>query len=63
MKTKNFVQLSTYIFLIIGLLHLWRIISNWEATIGTVIIPTYASWIAIFITAVMVWNGYRLTSK
>jgi len=62
MKRNNYILISGLIFLIIGIVHLWRAINNWEVFVENWVIPGWVSWIAGVILIVMVawaFNEYK----
>lgn len=49
--TVSFI--SGLVFGIIAVLHVWRLISGWEAQIGGLAIPMWASGIAVVLSALL----------
>jgi hypothetical protein len=45
-------------FLVMGLLHLLRIIFGWQAEIGGLSIPFWASWLALPVMAALAYFGF-----
>lgn len=41
------------LFLIIAILHLWRVLAEWPATINNLAIPVSISWIAVVVACGM----------
>ena len=63
MNKKSYYKLVSSIFLIVGLLHLLRVLKGWEAVIGGVIIPIWFSWVAVALTFYLAFRGLSFASK
>jgi len=61
MDKKVYYKTVSTIFLIIGILHLLRIFQGWEAVIGGVVIPLWASWAAVIIAGYLSYRGFSLS--
>lgn len=59
MNQKTYNIVTGVIFLIIVILHLLRIILGWSATIGTIVIPIWLSWIALVVAGYLVYQGLK----
>ena len=57
--SKTYITITAGIFTLIALLHLARIIYGWEAMIGSVEIPMWASWLAVLAAGVLVLKGWK----
>jgi hypothetical protein len=51
------------LFLIIGLLHLWRAISGWPMFIGSWVVPVWFSYIVAIILLVMSWKAFHFSKN
>lgn len=60
MNAKSFYNLIGVIFSLIFILHSARIVFGWGAVIGTVVIPMWASYVAIAISAFLLYQIYKL---
>lgn len=60
MNQKNFSLTAGVLFLIIAFLHLLRIALGWHAVIGGVVIPLWASWLALFVAGYLAYQGINL---
>lgn len=49
------LQVSSGIFAVVALLHLWRIATSTPAIFGATIVPMWASWIAVAVAAGLSW--------
>jgi uncharacterized protein YacL len=59
MDQKAYNTITAVLFLIMGLLHLLRIIFGWPAQIGGLNIPIWASWLAVLVTGALAYFGFR----
>jgi hypothetical protein len=57
MNHKLYTSVSGMIFILVGLIHLWRIAMGYPLTLGEAIIPVWASWVAVVVTAFMAYQG------
>lgn len=63
MTHNAYLRTAAIIFLIIFALHMLRIIYGWEAQIGDLRIPLWASWVAVMIAGFLSVYGFRLSSR
>ncbi|MEK7151701.1 MAG: hypothetical protein AAB784_03255 [Patescibacteria group bacterium] len=63
MKHKVYSLVVAALFSIIAILHALRIARGWEAAIGDVTIPMWASWIAVFVAGFLAKIGWNLAKK
>jgi len=62
MFSKNlYLKEVAIIFLVIGVLHLWRAISSWPMNIGSWVVPIWASYVAGIILLLLSWKGFYLS--
>lgn len=59
MKQKTYSILTGVIFLVIAVLHFCRIVNRWDAMIGNLFVPMWASWIALLLAAFLAFQGLR----
>jgi hypothetical protein len=60
MNQKTFSFVGAVIFLLVALLHGLRLVYGWSAVIGGWSVPTWVSWAALVIAAVLSYQGFRL---
>ncbi|MEK6904718.1 MAG: hypothetical protein AABW87_03950 [Nanoarchaeota archaeon] len=53
------IKISAWIFLLIALLHLLRIILGWQAQIASWQVPTWASFVAVIIAGYLSYKLFR----
>ncbi|MBI3046669.1 MAG: hypothetical protein HYY86_04000 [Candidatus Harrisonbacteria bacterium] len=63
MSIKAFYSTVGAVFFLILVLHLARIIFGWNAVIGGVSIPMWASWIAVAVAAFLLYQGYKFSKQ
>ena len=63
MTQRNFTLSVSVIFLIITVLHLSRIIWDWQATLHTWNIPLWFSYVAVVVAGVLSLSGFKLSGK
>jgi hypothetical protein len=59
---KPFTMLAVLVFVLVALLHLFRLVFGWEATINGASVPMWASILALMVSgglAVMLWQESR----
>jgi len=59
MTAKSYSLLAAVIFTIVAVLQLTRAVSGWEVTVGTAVMPLWASWIAALAAGVLAWLGFK----
>jgi hypothetical protein len=63
MSHKSFCLVAGIIFTIIALLHLLRVIYDWDAVIGGWPVPRWISWLALVIAGYLGYEGLRLSVR
>lgn len=63
MKQKDFSLVAGMIFLLVAIIHLSRIILQWQANIGGVEIPMWASWLGVGLAGFLAYSGLMMGSK
>ena len=63
MQHRNFALTAAAIFLILGVVHLIRVVSGWEVVVNGKMIAMWPSWVAIVITLSLAYSGFRLSKK
>lgn len=59
MSASNYARMAAVIFGIIALLQLVRAVAGWPATVGSIEMPVWPSWVAFDVAAVLSWLGFR----
>jgi len=63
MSQKAFNWTVAPIFLAILVLHILRLVYGWEAVIGGVAIPMWASWVALVVAGYLAYEAITLAKK
>ena len=61
LKQDTLNKTSGFIFTIIAILHLLRLIYSWPAQIGTFAVPIWLSLVAVVISAYISYSAFNLT--
>ncbi len=60
---RTYIQITGVVFGVMGLVHVVRLILDWPAQVAGWVVPTWISWVAIFVTgALCVW-AFRLVGR
>ena len=59
MTIKSFCTLAAAIFALIALLQLLRIVMGWSVTLNGVVVPFWASWVAVIVAGALSSVGFR----
>lgn len=63
MNYKSFSTTVGVVFSLIAFLHLVRAIYGWEAVIGGLSVPFWASWVALVVALYLAYNSFSLARK
>lgn len=63
MNSKQYLQITSVIFIAISLLHGLRLYRGWEAVIADWSMPIWLSWLALVIAAFLAISGIKLAKK
>jgi hypothetical protein len=63
MGNKPFTLLAAVIFALMGVVHLYRLVTHFQIIIGSHEIPETASWLAIAVTGVLAVMLYRESKR
>lgn len=61
MNQKTFTRAAGVIFSLIFVLHVFRIVYQWDAMIGGWAVPMWLSWLALAISGFLAFQGLRLS--
>lgn len=57
------MSVSTVVFTLVALLHLCRVVWQWDATIAGWMVPMWVSWVGVVVAGVLAYSGYKHSSK
>jgi len=63
MSSKTYFSVTVAFFAIIFILHLARIFTGWEASIGGWMLPQWISWVAVVISGFLAYFGFNLIKR
>jgi hypothetical protein len=55
---KTYATLTATLFLVVGIVHLLRIIIGWHVEIGSLNIPFWVSWLAVLGAGALAYFGF-----
>lgn len=63
MTKHTFVSVASWIFLIIGIMHIGRLIYGWQVQIGDFMVPMWIYWVEAFVSLYLSFLGFRINKK
>ena len=63
MSGVNYSRLAGVVFAIVALLQLARAVAGWPITIGDIVVPVWASYIACVVAGALAWLGFTASNK
>ena len=63
MTKDKFVSVVSGLFLIIGIIHVLRLLNGWEVQIASATIPMWASWAGVLVAFYLAFTGFRLVKN
>ncbi len=63
MAQKTYNVITSIIFIIVGVMHLLRIVYGWSMVIGTWTAPLWVSWIGVIVALALVIYGLKLSME
>src|SRR6266699_1173665 len=58
LNQKTYMTVTATLFLVMGIVHLLRIIFGWQVEIGGLSIPFWASWLALPVAGALAYFGF-----
>lgn len=58
MNRKTYATITATLFLVVGIVHLLRIILGWQVEIGSLSIPFWVSWLAVLVAGALAYFGF-----
>jgi uncharacterized membrane protein len=56
---RHYFLVTAVVFAVIGLVHLVRIVLEWDAAIGGWSVPMWPSWLALVVSTVFAYYGFK----
>jgi hypothetical protein len=63
MNQNSYSIATGIIFLLIGLLHLLRVLYGWDAIVAGWSVPIWISWVALVVAGYLAYEGFRLRTR
>ncbi|KKS23870.1 MAG: hypothetical protein UU82_C0017G0004 [Candidatus Nomurabacteria bacterium GW2011_GWC2_41_8] len=63
MTKNNFISVASYVFLIVGIMHIARLLTGWQVQINGFMIPMWIYWVEAFASLYLSFLGFRLSKK
>lgn len=63
MRKNNFVSLASVVFLIIGIVHIIRLLIGWQVQIAGYMVPMWIYWVEALFFLWMASVGFRLGKR
>jgi hypothetical protein len=63
MNKQTYFLISGLVFAIVSIVHLLRIINQFEVVVGTWSVPMYVSWIGFIAAGILSYCGFTLMCK
>ena len=63
MSAKTYFKATKFIFALVALLHLSRIVMGWSMVVGGWEVPWWLSVVGFCIASYIAYNGYKLSKK
>ncbi|OGI86500.1 hypothetical protein A3A05_00010 [Candidatus Nomurabacteria bacterium RIFCSPLOWO2_01_FULL_41_12] len=63
MKKDNFVLLASWIFLIVGVAHIVRLLYGWQVQMGDVMVPMWIYWAEALASLYLAYLGFQFSKK
>jgi hypothetical protein len=59
LKHNNYMSVTMVVFVVVGVVHLWRAMNALPLTLGDTEIPVGASWVAGIVALYLAYSGYK----
>ncbi|HEX5774590.1 MAG TPA: hypothetical protein VFY28_01360 [Candidatus Paceibacterota bacterium] len=60
MNKKTYLSVTSVVFLVVALVHGWRVLSGSDLILGEMMIPMWASWVVVLVVGFLAYSGFRL---
>ncbi len=59
MKSKNYFFINCIIFGLIFLVHVLRVLNNWNARVENFVVPMWFSWVALIVMGYLSFEAFK----
>lgn len=63
MNSKSFALTAGVVFLAVAVVHGLRLLNSWPVAVGSVLIPTWVSWVALLLAGFLCYQGLSLSKR
>ena len=63
MTKKHFVYLASVIFLIMGIVHIVRLLVGWQVQIAGFMVPMWIYWLEAFVFLYLSFVGFKIKNR
>lgn len=63
MNKQTFIKIATVIFAIVGVVHIYRAMSDLPFVVAGWVVPVSLSWFAGLLALILAYSGYRYWKK
>ena len=63
MSAKTYLLTTAVLFTAIAVVHAFRIVNEWPASIGGLSVDLWVSWIGLAVAGFLAWQGFRLARR
>jgi hypothetical protein len=60
MKDKTYFIVTAIVFAALAVLHILKLVYDWNMQLGNVVVPVWASWVCLVITGYLSYAALRL---
>ena len=62
-SSKPFTTLAAVIFLLMALIHAYRLATHFQVVFGSHVIPQWVSWIGVLVPAILAWGLWKESKR
>jgi hypothetical protein len=59
LRHNDYMSITSFVFLVIGVAHLWRALSSIPVNFGDTAIPVSVSWVVGLLALYLAYSGYK----
>ena len=62
-SNKPFTTIAALIFLVMALLHAYRLATHFQVVFGSHVVPQWVSWIGVLVPAILAWGLWKESKR
>ena len=63
MIKNHFIWLASFVFLMIGVAHIFRLLIGWQVWIAGFMVPMWIYWVEAFVSLYLSFLGFKMVKK